>query len=458
MPLWAIFHEIDKQFLLRYQKQVLSLVNSWFGRWFFDLKWHPVDRKFALVLPNAVGWWRDDGQFQLEFLSDDFYTDQLRKLKSVLQLIPLALIPSLETRAAVYAVPLLAGSVRTYNPSASYITGYSTMDPGGSNTWASLVGGAGTSSVVGTPDVRWNSQSGVNVWSFIRRSHFFFNTADIGSGSTISAATFEVYFNSPITAPSDTTNLRDLHIVSSTVSTNTTLASTDFAQVGGTSFGSIAYGSLATLAYNLITLDASGQANISKTGVSRFALRTYADLTNTAPAHNGTNNDVLAYRMQGYADANKPKLNVTLSVIAVTLTETMTLTDATPAKSTTRTLAETLTLTDVQSNFRGVAKTCTEVLTLTDSKIQSLSRTLIETLTLTSTALKTPQKILVETITFTETILRGFTKVLSETISFVDTVTTYFWRRRTKPSTSWTDRTEPGDTWTDRTKPPTTWS
>jgi len=458
MPLWAIFHEIDKQFLLRYQKQVLSLVNSWFGRWFFDLKWHPKDRKFALVLPNAVGWWKEDGQFQLEFLSADFYTDQLRKLKSILQLIPLAIIPSIETRAAVYAVPLLAGSVRTYNPSASYITGYTNMDPGGANTWASLTGGAGTSGTVGSPDVRWNSQTGVNVWSFIRRAHFFFNTSDIGSGSTIASATFEVYFNTPITAPSDTTSLRDLHCVSSTVSTNTTLAASDFAQVGSTSFGSIAYGSLSTLAYNTWTLNASGLSNISKTGVSRFALRHNADLTNTAPAHNGTNNDVLAYRMQGYADANKPKLNVTLSVIAVTLTEAMTFTDAAPIRSTSRTLSEVLTLADVQSSFRGVAKTLTEVITFTDSRIRSLSRTLTETLTLTSTAIKSTQRRLTETIVFTDSMLRGFTKVLSETISFIDTVVTYFWRRRTKPSSTWTDRSEPSDSWTDRTKPPTTWS
>ena len=331
------------------------------------------------------------------------------------------------------------------------------MDPGGSNTWASLTGGAGTSGSLNSPDVRYNSQSGVNVWSFIRRAHFFFNTADIGSGSTIASATFEVYFNSPITAPSDATSLRDLHCVASTVSTDTSLAASDYAQVGSTSFGSIAYGSLSTLAYNTWTLNGSGQANISKTGVSRFALRINADLTNTAPAHNGTNNDVLAYRMQGYADANKPKLNVTLSVIALTLTDAMTFTD-TPVRSTSRTLAEVLTLTDVQSSFRGVAKVCTEILTLTDSRVRSLSRTLVETLTLTSNAIKSTQRRLTETISFSDTMLRGFTKVLTEMISFVDSVILYIWTRRSTPTATWTDRSEPTDTWTDRTKPPTTWT
>lgn len=512
MTPWAIFHEIDQTFLLRHQKQVLAFANSWLGRIFFRLNGHPSDRKFAIILPNAVGWWREDKQFQLEFLPVDYYTDQLRRARGLLKLLPLAFLHTAEARA-MYAVPLFAGGVTTYQPSSSYITGYTNMDPGGSNTWASLTGGAGTSGVAGSPDVRYNSQSGVNVWSFIRRAHFFFDTSAIGSASVISSATFEVYFNSPITAPSDTTSLRDLYCVASTVSTNTSLAASDYAQVGSTSFGSIAYGSLSTLAYNTWTLNASGRANINKTGVSRFALRINADLTNTAPAHNGTNNDVLAYRMQGYADANKPKLNVTLSTVAFNLSETLNLTDSV-VRAPSRTLSETLNLTDVQTSFKAAVKNLTETITLVEAKVVSLSRTLAETLTLTSTALKTPGrtlsevltltssvlrtpgkvlaevlnltdvqtsfkgtvKVLTETITLTETkivtfsrtlvenlhltdtIVKGYTKVLTETLHLTDTILEFFWRFRTRVSSIWTDRSKPSDSWTDRTKPPTTWS
>lgn len=97
--------------------------------------------------------------------------------------------------------------------------------------------------------------------------------------ATISSAFVRV--NGSLGANPDTLTL---HVVSSTAANTPTAA--DWANIGATSFGSVAFASFAT-GNNDISLDASGIANISLTGYSKFGLRTDRDINNSAPA--GTN-------------------------------------------------------------------------------------------------------------------------------------------------------------------------
>jgi hypothetical protein len=93
----------------------------------------------------------------------------------------------------------------------------------------------------------------------------------------VTAASIGLYFTSSLTNLGEA----DFDIVSSTPASDTVLADSDFLNVGGTPFSSIARASLTTSAYNTFSLDASGLSNISKTGISKFGSRLSWDTDNS---------------------------------------------------------------------------------------------------------------------------------------------------------------------------------
>jgi hypothetical protein len=116
-----------------------------------------------------------------------------------------------------------------------------------------------------------------NQYANLRRSIFNFDTSAIGSTSTITSATFSVVG----VAKANGLGSDDIHVCGATPSSTASIPAAAFAQIGSTSFGSIVYASWSTSAYNDFTLNGSGLSNISKTGVSSFALRLSWDINNS---------------------------------------------------------------------------------------------------------------------------------------------------------------------------------
>lgn len=147
----------------------------------------------------------------------------------------------------------------------------------------------------------------------IKRGFFLFDTSALTSAASISAAVISLAAQGAAGINEDTSTI---HVVSSTPASNTTLVVEDFDQVGSTSFGSLAMASwVATdTTYNAFALDANGIANISKTGVSKFATRNSRDFDNSAPT--GVN-DITCYFSGQAGTTTDPKLVITYTVSAI---------------------------------------------------------------------------------------------------------------------------------------------
>lgn len=141
--------------------------------------------------------------------------------------------------------------------------------------WATIIAAAGSGvSVTANPQnfVAINSDSILNQWRLVQRGIFLYDTATLGSGSTISATVMSLFG----TAKSDALAVTpDIDVYTSTPAANTTLAAGDYAQTGAVSQTGtpITYANWSTTAYNDFTFDATGRGNVSKTGISKFAVR-----------------------------------------------------------------------------------------------------------------------------------------------------------------------------------------
>ncbi len=149
----------------------------------------------------------------------------------------------------------------------------------------------------------------------VGRSLFLFDTSALTAAASISAGVVSFAGTGNGTENQSTTAL---HVVASTPASNTTLALADFSQIGSTSFGSIDFASYVITdgTYNNITLNASGLAAISKTSISKFAVRDGLDLSNTSPAINKLN-IVYAYLADQAGTTTDPKLVVTYTISAI---------------------------------------------------------------------------------------------------------------------------------------------
>jgi hypothetical protein len=144
----------------------------------------------------------------------------------------------------------------------------------------------------------------------IGRSFFLFDTSALGSGATVTAATLSLASEAASNTSADSTTVE---IVSATPASNTSLSTADYDQIGSTSFASMTFGASGTWsgvdgAYNDFTLNASGLANISVTGISKFAARAGIDLSNTAATGINENR---CYYADTAGNASDPKLVIT---------------------------------------------------------------------------------------------------------------------------------------------------
>jgi hypothetical protein len=158
----------------------------------------------------------------------------------------------------------------------------------------------------------WDLENGdEGVGSFYeKRGITLYDTLSLTASASISAATLSLYGHSMLAnASSDSVS-----IVSATTASNTAIGNNDYGGFGTTKFATdITFASWSTAGYNDFALNASGISNISKTGVSKFGIRTAKDVSSTAPG-TSEGNYVQAKSADTASTTSDPKLVVTYTV------------------------------------------------------------------------------------------------------------------------------------------------
>lgn len=150
---------------------------------------------------------------------------------------------------------------------------------------------------------------------FIWRSFFLFDTSSITDTDTIDSAVFSVYAIA-VADNADNDGNDFLGVVTSSPATDTAIITADFDQVGSTEQHDTGerkdISGLSFSAYTDFTFNATGRGNVSKTGISKFALREGHDLLNDAVVvDNNRDNRVSGYYADQSGTTNDPKLVVT---------------------------------------------------------------------------------------------------------------------------------------------------
>jgi len=188
------------------------------------------------------------------------------------------------------------------------------------STWDSIHGGAGTHSddddpINYTKTAQDYGQTTTNTWDSLIRSYLLFDTSELGAGSTVSGATFEIVVTAKTDSFSDHICLVDvnpaqntsIHVNDHINHTSTTLQAPNVTLSSMTANSS---------AYTAWTLNSTGLGNIAKTGITKFGLRTGIDVADSDPG--GCVLHAQKRTQIGYASADenisgdkRPKLVVT---------------------------------------------------------------------------------------------------------------------------------------------------
>lgn len=156
-----------------------------------------------------------------------------------------------------------------------------------------------------------------------------------------------------------------VNIVSSTPASDTTIANADYSQLGSTKFSSNVFiSSLLTGQYNEISLNATGIAAISKTGVTKLGIRIDCDIDNTEPSWQASAEANIQINMADNG-SNVPYLEITYAANDITVTETFYLTDSKLANLDTN-KTETINMSDSIRTLKGFIANIIETIGLSD--------------------------------------------------------------------------------------------
>ena len=148
-----------------------------------------------------------------------------------------------------------------------------------SETFSTIRAGAGTSATDSAVFMKviTNSTGTTDRYDTMQRAIVLFDTSALGDADTIASATLEFV----LAQLEDPFGGDALSMVTSTPASDTAVASGDYAQTGTTKQAAdLALSGLTSdsATFNAFTLNATGLGNISKTGISKFAIRTANDI------------------------------------------------------------------------------------------------------------------------------------------------------------------------------------
>jgi len=186
--------------------------------------------------------------------------------------------------------------------------------PAGGDTWTNIQAHAGSSAADafsggGPTKIETDSDD----WTTLSRMITLFDTSAIDDADEISSATYSLHGRTP-TDNSFTATDWGVNVYSSAPASNTALAAGDFDSLGTTAYSdtAIVIGSWDTADYNDYTLNASGIAAISKTGITKLGAResTY-DAPNSAPTFQASKSvEIRCYLAEETGTDKDPKLVV----------------------------------------------------------------------------------------------------------------------------------------------------
>ncbi len=162
-----------------------------------------------------------------------------------------------------------------------------------------------------------------DLWNQWHRYIALFDASGIADTDQITSATLDIV----LTASND--DFTDsVSMVTSTPASNTSLTATDYAQLGTTKqAGDIAIASFTvdSSTYNSFTLNSTGLGNISKTGITKFGLRSTQDNDDAEPTWSADDNSTITFATadEVLSGDKRPRLVITHFAITAAVTGTI---------------------------------------------------------------------------------------------------------------------------------------
>ncbi len=225
------------------------------------------------------------------------------------------------------------GTITTVYPDAHTETDTVDGDLADNNTgpdavWDTLRAGGGDT-CCGASDSGATAISGhftggtTDLWNQFLRYIALFDASGIADTDQITSATFDIVLTASTDDFTDSVSM-----VTSTPSSNTSLIATDYAQLGTTKqAGDIAIASFTvdSSTYNSFTLNSTGLGNISKTGITKFGLRSTQDTDNAEPTWSADDNSSITFATadEVLSGDKRPRLVITHFAITAAITGTI---------------------------------------------------------------------------------------------------------------------------------------
>jgi hypothetical protein len=312
------FNYFDAQWFSENQNTLLWLLNSsWFKKWFrWTLRIHDCKEPISKItpstywfgvkqLPNGKVEVKIDHRIGNQFSKRMYYA--FRPLWYLLHAIDTAVQRTITSEfsfgfdeltvktGAAYSSPNYDWDADLYNQVNWAESGL---------TWNDCITSANASSYSATA-VRmycWATKDGGSY--YCGRPMMRFYTASIPDEDYEITAAYVAIYIEAIVNNNNVTHV----IVSSNAAANDSLAASDYSTYGSTNYASIDGSSAAASQYNNINLNSTGLAAISKTGLTKYGMRTSLDIGNVAP----TSDNYLQIKSCDYWGTDyAPKLVVT---------------------------------------------------------------------------------------------------------------------------------------------------
>jgi hypothetical protein len=317
----------------KHQKELLAFSNTQYGRGFISLfggKELKDNYPIVKVTPDGIHQQLDKNLYRAVFYPRSPY---IKHFGEVLTMVDIAKDSGYDSDRKDLVIPHYLGETRLLRnelPQICLLTSPATFNPdanvestsvdgvayrnGVDEAFSTIRAGDGTgnqSSTAAGDGAIIISSTTSSQYADLRRSIFLFDTSDLTTDATISAATFSTYINAVVNGLGGG---GAVSLVESTPTSSTDIANADFGQVGTTLQATAkTLDSMTTSQYNDWTLNAAGLTSISKTSITKFGQRDEGDRANSAPSW-------VSVERHGhelnFADSasNKPKLVVTYTL------------------------------------------------------------------------------------------------------------------------------------------------